>query len=392
MTTYITQEQALKLAKKLHAATKTDYQAYANAVIQHYKDSQPESYNMMSWNAGFAEARRIDKNKELDRIAQDSQPKPASVEEIMELADRYSHARDMLNVDVDEYRLELSQAITQQAEALAQALTENSNLNSELTAALENWGHMQEECKKLRTQLAVDIKYTIAMQRAIEIHCDGKPVPFAVADQCPHHAEMLNKNLAALQYNGELPEAVAYLPVSVHGAVGEPITVEQHKDMQDPNCFGEHWGGDRPLYTADQVRQAIANDRAKQLKGIFAVQVAAGKWRSLNDEGYTTNYVSFSKDGRTGQINPYGQVTWGELDALAEQVPQWLPIASAPKSKVTKPEHHLLLWVEGKGPAFGYVFDDGIGGILPSAEGYSDRWSVTHWMPIPAAPSPKEAL
>jgi hypothetical protein len=205
MTTYITQEQAVALAKEAGALIEnwltcppklgllylTPEQAHAtcNAAIQHYKDSQP---------------------------------KPASVEEIMELADRYSHARDMQNVDVDEYRLELSQAITQQAEALAQALAENSNLNSELTAALENWGHMQEECKKLRTQMLVDTKYT-------------------------------------------LPEPVGYR-IKVHGSVN---TFVVRQDVADERAYKliEQFGANAvtvdAVHTSDQVRQAIA--KAKQV-------------------------------------------------------------------------------------------------------------------------------
>lgn len=47
--------------------------------------------------------------------------------------------------------------------------------------------------------ITVDIDYAIALQRAIEYHCKGKVVPDEIARECPYHAEMLNKNLAAQQ-------------------------------------------------------------------------------------------------------------------------------------------------------------------------------------------------
>jgi hypothetical protein len=139
MTEYITQEQALAFAMK-HGdvvAEKNgrkdfcfdDYgvRDICNAAIQAYIDSQPESYNMMSWNAGFAEAKRLDKNKELDRIARDSQPKPASVEEIMGLV--VAHESAAINSDENpsgllHSRTLIKNAITQQAQALAQALAQ----------------------------------------------------------------------------------------------------------------------------------------------------------------------------------------------------------------------------------------------------------------------------
>lgn len=41
-----------------------------------------------------------------------------------------------------------------------------------------------------------DMAYTIALQRAIEWHCDDKAVPPDVAELCPHHSEKLNETLA----------------------------------------------------------------------------------------------------------------------------------------------------------------------------------------------------
>lgn len=41
--------------------------------------------------------------------------------------------------------------------------------------------------------------YSIALQRAIEHHCNGEEVSELVAVDCPHHAKMLNKHREALQ-------------------------------------------------------------------------------------------------------------------------------------------------------------------------------------------------
>lgn len=37
-----------------------------------------------------------------------------------------------------------------------------------------------------------------ALQRAIECHCAGKEIPADLAKQCPYHAAMLNRRLAAI--------------------------------------------------------------------------------------------------------------------------------------------------------------------------------------------------
>jgi len=44
--------------------------------------------------------------------------------------------------------------------------------------------------------LASSQDYSIALQRAIEHHCRGVPVPPAIGVRCPHHAKMLNEHLA----------------------------------------------------------------------------------------------------------------------------------------------------------------------------------------------------
>lgn len=37
--------------------------------------------------------------------------------------------------------------------------------------------------------------YAIALQQAIELHCQGQWVPKEVANRCPHHAQLLNSQL-----------------------------------------------------------------------------------------------------------------------------------------------------------------------------------------------------
>ena len=40
-----------------------------------------------------------------------------------------------------------------------------------------------------------DMAYTIALQQAVEWHCDGRAVPYGVAKLCPYHSERLNEAL-----------------------------------------------------------------------------------------------------------------------------------------------------------------------------------------------------
>lgn len=79
-----------------------------------------------------------------------------------------------------------------------------------LKLALEalKWCHGGEPCgtaeaiavvEKALAQPDTDMRYTIALQRAIEWHCDGKTVPLSVAQSCPYHAEKLNQALAQEQ-------------------------------------------------------------------------------------------------------------------------------------------------------------------------------------------------
>jgi hypothetical protein len=52
---------------------------------------------------------------------------------------------------------------------------------------------------KPRAEVADWVAYTIALQQAVEWHCDGKVVPPDVAKLCPHHSERLNEALTQPQ-------------------------------------------------------------------------------------------------------------------------------------------------------------------------------------------------
>lgn len=54
---------------------------------------------------------------------------------------------------------------------------------------------------ELRLRYEQCLKYSIALQRAIETHCQGKHVD---ERQCAHHAKMLNARLLEIQ--GEVKE------------------------------------------------------------------------------------------------------------------------------------------------------------------------------------------
>ena len=48
----------------------------------------------------------------------------------------------------------------------------------------------------LGERLRKQILYSIALQRAIEYHCKNLEIPEEITIKCPHHAKMLNLQLA----------------------------------------------------------------------------------------------------------------------------------------------------------------------------------------------------
>lgn len=76
----------------------------------------------------------------------------------------------------------------------------------------------------------VDMEYTISLQRAIELHCDGKSVPESVSAQCPHHAKMLNDKLVQPSQTGEPTEAQLVAGVK---AMRLFVTKNSVKDFRD---------------------------------------------------------------------------------------------------------------------------------------------------------------
>ncbi len=67
----------------------------------------------------------------------------------------------------------------------------------------------------------------------------------------------------------------------------------------------------------------------------------------------------------------------------------WQPIETAPISDTKLrhgDRHQVFLWVVGFGLTTGYVFDDGEGGQIISANGFGGTFKVSHWMPLPEPP------
>ena len=62
----------------------------------------------------------------------------------------------------------------------------------DLQAAIEDLVADRDTLSRWR-DAAVD--YGISLQRAIEAHCRGQKVPLAIAQQCPHHAGLLDSLL-----------------------------------------------------------------------------------------------------------------------------------------------------------------------------------------------------
>jgi len=85
------------------------------------------------------------------------------------------------------------------------------------------------------------------------------------------------------------------------------------------------------------------------------------------------------------------QYRQGVADALAKQVPQWLPIETAPKDMGTYLFRSNKVAVQGFRDATGKLcvcIEAGASGNPPWR---LMRRSPTHWMPLPAVPDPKES-
>jgi hypothetical protein len=191
----------------------------------------------------------------------DSQPKPASAEEIIGLADKYwalayAEGKEGRNHDTPDGQGQatlsaLRQAITQQAEALAQALAEVERITQD-----------RDEWKEATV---------LANQR------------FKTAEA----------KLAALQYDGELPEPHDYI-WNPDGTLN--VGQERCVASQAGPCKG--WEV-YPIYTADQVRQAIA--KAKQVPQGWRL-VPVEPTQAMNDAGDAVRH------GRVGSFVIYGQM------------------------------------------------------------------------------------
>jgi hypothetical protein len=182
MTEYITQEKAWGLAinkceklydNKLHITTK-QIGAICNAAIQHYKDSQPKTATTVreqeSYRQGVADGKA------------------------------------------------LTEAITQQAEALAQALAEVERLKLTTCACRSDGGVNTEQC---------------------EVHAAWKDTLHEQGDY-RRERDQLRAQLSALQFDGELPPLPDFQFANENGALYGRVSMEYY------------------------ARQAIANDRLKR--------------------------------------------------------------------------------------------------------------------------------
>ena len=99
-------------------------------------------------------------------------------------------------------RAELAAAIRQRDEAVDIAATHQRNwyeAKTEFGAARVKMSAALADAIKQRDEARV---YCIALQRAIEHHRRGAAVPPKIADNCPHHARMLNELLASKEGGG----------------------------------------------------------------------------------------------------------------------------------------------------------------------------------------------
>jgi len=58
-------------------------------------------------------------------------------------------------------------------------------------------------------------------------------------------------------------EPVAWLPFDVYGNAGDPISNQDHDEFVQP--FGDHWGGDKPLFLAAPKVPEVLVDRLSRL-------------------------------------------------------------------------------------------------------------------------------
>ena len=70
-----------------------------------------------------------------------------------------------------------------------------------------------------------------------------------------------------------------------------------------------------------KVHAALVAPPKRQPETLFAVSVAARKWKSLQDEGYKMQQLSFARDGKTGTIDAWGKVLWEPDQRQTEQEP-----------------------------------------------------------------------
>jgi hypothetical protein len=118
-----------------------------------------------------------------------------------------------------------------------------------------------------------DMAYTIALQRAIEWHCEGKAVPPDVAALCPYHAERLNKTLT--QPEPWTPADMAHRP----GGLAQP----DHPERE--------WREKCDTYKELMDATAKDADRAYELLRRAEVEMRYAGWNKYEADNTARNGV-----------------------------------------------------------------------------------------------------
>lgn len=74
---------------------------------------------------------------------------------------------------------------------------------------LEAMYKLEAELAALRNSLRKQTDYAIALQRLIEFHCSGIYIPKEIYEECPHHANLIEKLKARQLTDGECEEVAA---------------------------------------------------------------------------------------------------------------------------------------------------------------------------------------
>lgn len=108
------------------------------------------------------------------------------------------------------------------------------------------------ECDSLSRWRDAAVNYGISLQRAIEARCRGQKVPIAIAQQCPHHAKMLDSMLLMGVLDAPATSEPAK-PRAVPSATAEPEATDDY-DLVDVKNNGEAWRYKRGCNEGERTR------------------------------------------------------------------------------------------------------------------------------------------